>query len=86
MCYGIEELGVGDVDGNDVWDVEFEEVEVVEDVVDVGVFDEDEDEEGNCEEVEDGGDDGGVLMGWRSGFGGYDCWGWGLELCWCGCV
>lgn len=59
----VEELRVCDADGDDVRDVELEKVELVEGTVDVCVANQDHDEEGDGEEVEDGGGDGSVAPG-----------------------
>lgn len=67
----VQQLGVVDGDGDDVGDIELEEVDLVQGAVDVGVADEDEDEEWQGDEVEDGGDDGGVAPGGRSLLGGH---------------
>lgn len=55
---GVEQVRVLDGNGDDVGDVELEEVDVVEDGVFVGVADEDEDEEGDGDEVGEAGDGG----------------------------
>ena len=61
----IEELRVGDGDGYDLGDVKLEEVYVVEDAVDVGVADGDEDKERQGEEVEDAAGEGRVAASIR---------------------
>lgn len=67
----VQEVGVGDRDGDDVGDIELEEVYVVEDTIDVGVADRDEDEEGDGDEVEHGGHNSRVApMDWRGGHAG----------------
>lgn len=66
----VEQVGVLDGDGDDLGDVEGEEVDVREDVVVVGVADDDEDKEGNGDEVEDASGDGRVAPRVRCGHGG----------------
>lgn len=67
---GVEEVRVGDGDGDDLGDVEPEEPGVADDGGVLDVADEDEDQEGDGEEVEKGGDEGGVAAGDGSGHGG----------------
>lgn len=66
----VEQPRVLDGNGDDVGDVELEEEEVIEDAVDVGVADEDEDEERQGDEVEQRRDNGRVAPGVGAGHGG----------------
>lgn len=60
----VQQARVGDGDGDDLADVELEEVDVVEDGVDVRVAEGDEDEEREGDEVEGHGHEGRVAAGW----------------------
>lgn len=58
--YGVEQLRVGDGNGDNLGDIEFEEVCVAQDCNVVGVAGRDEDEERDGDEVEEGSDKGRV--------------------------
>lgn len=58
MRYGVDENGVGDGNGDDVGEVEVDEVDATENWVDAGVAELDEDEESEGDEEEEGGEEG----------------------------
>lgn len=75
-CYRVEQLGIGDCDGDDLRDIELEKVQIPENSDVVCVADEDEDEKGQRKEVENRGDDGGVAAGFGSSHGLSAVGGW----------
>ena len=63
----VQEPGVCDGDGDDLGDIELEEVDVVENAVDVRIANRDENEEGQGDEIESHGHERGVPAGWWHG-------------------
>lgn len=61
--YRIEQVGVGDRNRNNMRDIEFEEIDIVQDFVFVCISNQNENEEWDREKVENGGGDGRVAAG-----------------------